>query len=566
MPVVITYAGLTAAVLWAVSAAAGEGRPAAAPLNLLQIQAAKVDGRLVSWPAGGELRLHSFPENLNIAFGPATNSTWSPIRLHYRLEGYDTGWRRGGSSEMSLTLRFYNQAHDIISQKVFKVEGDSPGWTGSLATSPLTHHRETVTVPRNASRCMVVISSAGPPDAVGIYVVDDFVLSRISSTNHIPLVVMRTPAGSATVTEGTTLGDTEWIQDGLEPAMAKVVMIGQAPQTKALAILDENPLGHAEWRNPIESAAVVAPGDLLVTEWNEMHSVAVANTRAAVYQRLPPGNYRFRVREATSLGVPTGVEASLAIRVLPPPWERPWFWTSFGTVFALSLVAGARYRASYKLRRAVQRLQQQRELEQERLRIARDIHDDLGARVTEISMLSAMAPDQASFPQNARANFEQISRMSRDLIAALYETVWAASPENDNLQALGNYLRQMTSQICEVAQLRCRFHIPALPREVQISSQTRHNITMATKEAVHNVIKHANASELAIRMTYAEGLLTVCIEDNGRGFQTAGLNKGNGLANMHKRLEAVGGKCLIQSEHGRGTSVQLRLRLEAVQK
>jgi len=152
--------------------------------------------------------------------------------------------------------------------------------------------------------------------------------------------------------------------------------------------------------------------------------------------------------------------------------------------------------------------------------------------------------------------------MSRDLIAALYETVWAVSPENDNLYALGNFVRQITSQLCEVAQLRCRFQIPALPRDVQVSSQTRHNIIMAVKEAVHNVIKHASASELTIRVAFTGGLLTVWIQDNGRGFQAASKTDGNGLANMQRRLESLGGNCVIESQPGQGTSVHLTLRIE----
>jgi signal transduction histidine kinase len=230
-------------------------------------------------------------------------------------------------------------------------------------------------------------------------------------------------------------------------------------------------------------------------------------------------------------------------------------------IFVAASAAGARYRTAYKLRRELQRLEQQRELEQERLRIARDIHDDLGARVTQISLLSAMAPDHPGFPQNARADFDRISRMSRDLVSALYETVWAVNPENDNLSALGNYLRQVTSQLCELAQLRCRLYIPALPRDVLVSSQTRHNITMAVKEAVHNAIKHASASEVTVRVTFAESWLTVSIQDNGCGFQAAGLPSGNGLANMKRRLEDLGGNCVVESQPGRGTSVHLRLMI-----
>jgi len=254
----------------------------------------------------------------------------------------------------------------------------------------------------------------------------------------------------------------------------------------------------------------------------------------------------------------------LKVQVRVPLWDTPWFWVIAVAALISASAVGGRYVASKKMRREVLRLKQLRALEQERLRIARDIHDDLGARVTQISLLSAMAPDNLGFPKNARDDFDRISCMSRDLITALYETVWAVNPENDSLYAVGNYLRQMIGQLCEPTQLRCRFHIPALPRDVQISSQTRHNIVMAVKESVHNVIKHADASELNVHVTFTHKLLTVSIRDNGRGFNLASRLSGNGLTNLKRRMKDVGGDCVIESQPGRGTSINLCLKVEAM--
>jgi signal transduction histidine kinase len=202
-------------------------------------------------------------------------------------------------------------------------------------------------------------------------------------------------------------------------------------------------------------------------------------------------------------------------------------------------------------------------LEQERLRIAHDIHDDLGARVTQISLLSAMSQGNDSFPEKARLDFDRISKMSRELVVALYETVWAVSPENDNLEALGSYLCQMANKLCEPAPLRCRFQVTGLPAEVQLSSQTRHNLCMAVKEALHNVIKHAQASEISMRVTFAQGVLEISIQDNGRGFDPALRTEGNGLANMKQRLAILGGLCAIESQPGQGTRVQIRLPVQS---
>jgi signal transduction histidine kinase len=211
------------------------------------------------------------------------------------------------------------------------------------------------------------------------------------------------------------------------------------------------------------------------------------------------------------------------------------------------------------MRRAMLNLEQQRALERERLRIAQDIHDDLGARVTEISLLSGMAESNTGFSEQARAEFCRISLKSRDLVAALYETVWAVNPENDNLEAIGNYLRQRINNQCTQAQLRCRLHISQLPRNIEISSRIRHNISMAAREAMHNVIKHANASQVTVHISFTEMLLTASIQDDGCGFDVTTIPAGNGLVNMRRRLEDIGGSCLIESSRKTGTTVQFRL-------
>jgi signal transduction histidine kinase len=215
------------------------------------------------------------------------------------------------------------------------------------------------------------------------------------------------------------------------------------------------------------------------------------------------------------------------------------------------------------MRREVVRLKQQRALEQERLRIAQDIHDDLGARVTQISLLSAVAQGNSALPETARADFDNISRMTRELVSALYETVWAVNPENDNLDALGNYLCQMVNQLCSQGLLRCRLDVVDLPSDIQISSQTRHTVSMAVKEAVHNVIKHAKAAEVNLRVGFTGSVLTVSVQDNGCGFELVNHSTGSGLNNMKRRLADIGGTCRIQSQPGQGTTVEMRLIIKS---
>jgi signal transduction histidine kinase len=269
------------------------------------------------------------------------------------------------------------------------------------------------------------------------------------------------------------------------------------------------------------------------------------------------------VRGVDVMGNLSGTETSVGIFVPEPLWKTPWFWGGVVVAITALIMGISRYFVWHRMRREMVRLKQQRVLEQERLRIAHDIHDDLGARVTQISLLSAMAQSNTSFPEKARADFDKVSQLSRELVLALYQTVWAVNPENDNLEALGNYLCQMVKQLCEPALLRCRFHVVDLPQSVQVSSQTRHNISMAVKEAVHNTIKHASASEVTLRMAFAKDVLEVSVHDDGSGFAPSGTSSGHGLSNMKQRLQNIGGDCIVDSKPGEGTTVHLRLTVQS---
>jgi two-component sensor histidine kinase len=341
------------------------------------------------------------------------------------------------------------------------------------------------------------------------------------------------------------------------------VTVGEPPGQKAFAILDDDGRSHAEWHNIMEAAPTMKPGEQITVEWDEAFSIGVGDATSAYYATLPEGNYHFVVAGFDIYGNPTGPRASLAVLVPPPLWRTAWFW---GAVAGAALLIGLgawRYIVWSGVRREMFRLRSERALENERLRIAQDLHDDFGARLTEISIASALAKKKLTSTESASADFERISKLSRELVTSLYETVWAVNPENDNLDALGNYLCQMANNLCEPAQLPCRLRVRELPSDIQVSSQTRHNIIMAVKEAIHNVIKHAHASELALSAGYEDGGLSVSVEDNGCGFQAGSGRAGNGLSNMNRRLSEVGGACQVQSTPGTGTKVLFQLNLSS---
>jgi signal transduction histidine kinase len=324
-----------------------------------------------------------------------------------------------------------------------------------------------------------------------------------------------------------------------------------------LAILDDHPQGHADWSTAKVQGPALTPGEKLTFEWEEIYSIGAADYGRVVYTNLPAGLYRFRMEALNLMGVPEGRGHSLLVTVPPAAWKTLWFWVAAG-LSLLAIIAGSwRLSAWRRMKRQVQNLERLRIIEQERFRIAQNIHDDLGARVTEIALLSSSAQLKPNLSQEARAEFGAVTRLTSELVQALYETVWAVNPKNDHLDSLASYVCQMANQMCAQAQLRCRLEIPDLPEDVVVASPMRHNVIMAVKEAIHNVIKHARASEIQISIRQADKVLTLQVSDNGCGFDAAINPRGNGLDNMERRLRSLQGSCSVESRPGAGTKVIL---------
>jgi signal transduction histidine kinase len=535
----------------------GSQEPAAASENNPPtIQSVTVDGKVIPVAGKNILHLPPHPGVVSFVIGGTTNANRQTLRIRHRLEGYDKDWQ-DGIVFMYVAVRFFGADGRQVSQTAFRAAGESPGWKGEVATSDFTHRRETIIVPAEAASLWAVISSAGPPTTVGLFVVENLVISRLGASRSQPEVLLGPPVSFLDKGSNLEQAPPDWIRDGLNPNMAKIIELGSGHMARAFAIIDEDPNAHAEWRS-VREFAKVSPGEHLQLEWNELFTMGEGVARTVSYEKLAAGDYQFRAIETTPLGVPLGTEVSLAIAVPVPYWQSPWSW---GLVVTLGVAGAAgcyRYVVWQHMRRELARLESQRLLEHERVRIAQDIHDDLGARVTQISLVSGLAQGDPGLPEKARAEFDIISKMARELVAALYETVWAVNPEHDNLDALGNYVCQMVDNLCEQAQLRRRLRVTELPRDVHVSSQVRHNLCMAVKEAVHNVIKHARATELSVQVDLDGSALAILVKDDGCGFDPVRAGAGHGLANMKHRLEQVGGSLAIESQPGRGTTVCLR--------
>jgi signal transduction histidine kinase len=553
----LSVAGLLGA---ACGSYAAEGLPGGKTNQLLEIRSLSVNSQPVPLPSGTKLRLASSARNVSFGFGPGTNTNRAPLRIRYKLDGFDDDWHEV-QADMGLSVRYIDANLDQVGETLFRVVGQTAGWTGSLETSAFVHRHETVQVPPGAKAFWMVMSSAGPPSSVGIYAITNFVVTRVPADGRAPTIALEWSARSKCEQTGAEWTPVDWVRSGLRVGMAKIVPLGPSQQIKALALMDNDATAHAEWTTRKEAGVPVAPGDRLEFDWDEASSIGLSGAAEVNYPELPAGFYRFRITELTLAGVAGDAEASLAFEVPLSFWRTPWFWGLLALLVLTGAAGAYRYLIWRQMRRELARLESQRALEHERLRIARDIHDDLGARVTQISLVSGLAQGDQNLSDKTRSDFNAISGMARELVSALYETVWAVNPENDNLDALGNYICQMVDNLCDKAQLRRRLRVAELPRDRTVSSHLRHNLIMAVKEAVHNVIKHAKATEVAVFVALEGNTLKIRIQDDGSGFDPANATAGNGLANMRRRLEQIGGTCSIQSAPGQGATISFHANL-----
>jgi len=300
-------------------------------------------------------------------------------------------------------------------------------------------------------------------------------------------------------------------------------------------------------------------------EWIEAGS-----RRSAQYSRLPPGNYTFRVAACDAYGRWSKNDASLRLTIVPRFWETRWFQLGAGIflVGAASLTAwqierarSRRKLAALEKQRAV--LEHERALERERARIARDIHDDLGASLTEVALLGDMAGSKTENPEEIRAKTRQISAAAREMSQSLEAIVWAVRPQNDTLRSLVKYMSRRTDELFEKNPRHYQFHAPDELPECSVHAEVRHNVFLAYKEALTNSLKHAQASLVQITVTCDRGMLRITVADNGWGFDPQDVrSEGTGLKNMRQRMEEIGGGFELESRPGYGTTARLHFSLQ----
>jgi ligand-binding sensor domain-containing protein/signal transduction histidine kinase len=286
--------------------------------------------------------------------------------------------------------------------------------------------------------------------------------------------------------------------------------------------------------------------------------VDAGTRRVAQYTHPPPGSYLFKVIAANNDRVWNDTGVTLAVSMEPQIWETLWFKAlmavaTFGT-FSAALVWLLRRRH----RLQIVRLEELQTLERERARIARDLHDDLGVGLTEIGLLGDLASAPAATLDTSRGFLHEITGRARELVVMLDEIVWAINPANDTAQSLSDYFFRYAQNLLQRAGIRCRLEVIEPFPNCGLNAEERHQLFLAFKEALNNVIRHSGATEVRVSLAVQEEHLMIRVTDNGHGpNQAKAEGSQDGLKGMQERLLRLGGRCDIAAVAEGGMSVKL---------
>ena len=290
--------------------------------------------------------------------------------------------------------------------------------------------------------------------------------------------------------------------------------------------------------------------------------------------RIDPGGWEAGEKwRAKGFRVQLRSAADIHVLRAPPWWTlRRVLWIAAGiglvALAAFSWVAVLHRQVAERTRQLErqiqerQRAERQRVIEQERTRVAQDLHDELGATLTEISMLGSLARTPSLPLETKERYLDQLTGVSRAVVATLDEIVWAVNPKYDSVASLASYYSLFAQRFLNLAGVACRLEVAESFPDTPLDSRLRHGVFLAFKEALNNAVRHSGATEVTLTLAVVNAHLAITVEDNGKGFESAGgLPGSDGLANMRERMQKLGGHCDIRSQTGKGTTVEFRLPL-----
>jgi len=290
--------------------------------------------------------------------------------------------------------------------------------------------------------------------------------------------------------------------------------------------------------------------------WNE-----AGTQRSATYSQLKPGHYRFEVMAANSDLVWSTVAATMPLEVVPAWWETWWAKTLGFLTGATLLALAVRYWSHQRLKARLLELEATRRIDLERSRIARDLHDGLGASLTQIGMMAEELAEDVSEPDEMKSYSVRLAGRVRGIARDLDAAVWTVSPQNDTLAALSSYICQYAIEYFRDSPVRCRVHVaPDIP-EQPLSPDARHHLFLTAKEVMNNALKHSGASHLDLEIRVENGHFHLGFRDDGHGFPEGAETSGrHGLHNIRERVMELGGSVDIQSS-AQGTVITVLVPL-----
>lgn len=266
------------------------------------------------------------------------------------------------------------------------------------------------------------------------------------------------------------------------------------------------------------------------------------------YNNLPHGHYTFKVIAAGQSGQWNSKPYEIEVIIHPPFWKTWWFYFLVTVLFILLTVFITRFFAQQTLRAKVAELEKQKELDKERQRISREMHDDIGAGLTQITLMSESVKNKMKMQE-----LDDIAGTSRQLVHSMSEIVWSLNPENKSLENLFSYMREQLNKQLEYSGIEYSIEFPEAVTGSILSSEQRRNLLLVSKEIVNNAIKYSKAKTISVQAESTGNELSFTITDDGIGFDVSKVYSGNGLKNIRARIEELGGKIHIDSAPGNGS-------------
>lgn len=279
---------------------------------------------------------------------------------------------------------------------------------------------------------------------------------------------------------------------------------------------------------------------------------APTDTRSINYARLAPGSYQFMVRAINQEGVISTEPASFQFRILPPIWQRWWFIALAATVVGLAIYSLYRYRVAQLV-----------QLERVRTRIATDLHDDIGANLSLIAMLSEVARGQLQGDDSRLMEWlATIATTSRDTVDSMSDIVWAVNPKRDHLRDLTRRMRRFADDILAVRNIELQFKTPEASPDLKLGADLRREIFLIFKESINNMARHSGCTVASVDLNIEAGWLVLTMTDDGKGIDAEQMAEGTGLGSMQQRAQRLDGSFEVSAQNGGGTRAVLKVPMD----